>query len=197
MQEKGQKSICVFCGSNVGSDAYEALAYSFGQQLALNGYRLIYGGGGVGLMGAVAKGALSEKGEVVGIIPDFLMRKELGEVQNTELIKVKTMHQRKAQMADLSDAFVALPGGMGTMDELCEIVTWAQLGLHQKPIVLYNMHGYYDPLMAFFDSMESNKFVSPANRKLVLTGASSEEVFNRITSYQPQEVENWLDRTRT
>jgi len=162
--------------------------------LAANGIGIVYGGGNVGLMGALADAALAAGGEVIGVIPEHLMALEVGHRGLTQLHVVKSMHERKALMADLSDAFVALPGGFGTFEEFCEVLTWSQLGLHQKPCGLLNIHDYYTPLLTMFDHAVSEGFLKPENRKLVLAGEGIGEMLAALRSWQPVRVEKWLDR---
>ncbi len=193
------KKICVFCGSNVGSkDIYTQKAQELGRLLAEKGLELVYGGGNVGLMGVIADAVLAAGGQVIGVIPNFLMEKELGHTGATELIITKSMHERKQTMADLSDAFIAMPGGVGTLEELTEIFTWAQLGLHEKPIALLNVQGYYDDLIVFFDRMVTEKFVSTANRSMLLSDSNPADLLEKMSTYvPPKDGQKWLDRTRT
>src|ERR1700761_9209512 len=168
MVEKSKKYICVFCGSANGTKpAYVAAARELGRAIAERGYGLLYGGATVGLMGVVADAALAAGGEVVGVIPDIIMDREIGHKGLTELHVVRTMHERKALLASRADAFVALPGGYGTMDEFIEIVTWAQLRLHLNPCVLLSVEGYYDLLLRFFESAVEEGFIKPENQGLV------------------------------
>lgn len=167
------KSICVFCGANPGTDPrYAQAAFETGRTLAERGITLVFGGGKVGLMGATADGALSAGGRVVGVIPDFLRSRELSHPGVEEMIITQTMHQRKQRMAELSEGFIALPGGLGSMDELFEILTWAQLELHSCPVGLLNVSGYYDPLLAMLDRMREEGFLNPVNRGLLLASDS-------------------------
>lgn len=192
------KSICVFCGSNVGSEpAYTEQAIALGNLLADKKISLIYGAGNVGLMGVIADACLDKGGEVVGVIPNFLMAKEVGHTGLTELILTETMHERKQIMADRSEGFIAMPGGMGTMDELCEILTWAQLGLHSHPIGLLNVDGYYDSLLTFFDEMVEKKFLHQKNRDMVMSHSDPGELLKLMAAYQPPDVEKWIDRSKT
>jgi hypothetical protein len=162
------KRVAVFCGSSPGArPEYADAARELGTLLAARGLDLVWGGGNVGLMGAVADAALAAGGRTIGVIPEALVERELGHVASTELRVVRTMHERKALMADLSDAFVALPGGMGTLDETFEILTWAQLGLHAKPVGLLDVAGYWGPLLAFLDRARDEGFVRPADRARV------------------------------
>ena len=159
---------CVFCGSSPGNDPrFVAYAVETGRALAAAGYELVYGGGRTGLMGAVADGAIAAGGRVIGIIPQALEDREIAHRGISDLRIVGSMHERKALMAELSDGFVALPGGFGTFEEFCEVVTWVQLGIQQKPCVLANLHGYYDPLVELFDRGRDAGFITPANREIV------------------------------
>jgi uncharacterized protein (TIGR00730 family) len=176
-----KKSICVFCGSADGArPAYLDAARELGQSIAQRGYSLVFGGATVGAMGAVADAALAEGGKVIGVIPDVIMDREIGHRGLTEQHVVRTMHERKALMASRSDAFVALPGGYGTMDEFVEIVTWAQLRIHANPCVLLNVDGYYDPLLRFLDSAVDEGFIKPENRGLVQVASSVDEALGMI-----------------
>jgi hypothetical protein len=188
------RHVCVFCGSNAGVRAeYAETACRLGRALASRGLRLIYGGGHVGLMGAVADAVLAAGGEVVGVIPQALVDKELAHTGLTELRIVATMHQRKAVMADLSDAFVALPGGFGTCDELFEILTWAQLGMHAKPIALLNSAGYFNALLAWLEHTVREGFVRPGHRRLLLETADPERLLDLLSAYHPiPEKTKWI-----
>ena len=171
------KRLCVFCGSSHGSKpVYAEAARQMGAALAKRKITLVYGGGQVGLMGVVADAALAGGGEVIGAIPQSLATKELAHAGLTELRVVKSMHERKALMADLSDGFIALPGGFGTMDEFHEILTWRQLGIHNKPVGLLNVDGYYDDLLALYDRMERDGFVRAQTRRLVTVAPTIEEL---------------------
>jgi uncharacterized protein (TIGR00730 family) len=162
--------VLVFCGSNPGLDVeYLKQAYAFGELLATEGKTLVYGGGDVGCMGALADGALEAGGEVIGVIPEFLTRKEVMHRNLSQTIIVETMHQRKLKMSELADAVVALPGGFGTLDELFEMLTWSQLSLHQKPIGLLNVQNFYSPLLAMVEHMVSQAFVPAHHRQLLLS----------------------------
>ncbi|HEY6352588.1 MAG TPA: TIGR00730 family Rossman fold protein [Candidatus Angelobacter sp.] len=187
--------ICVFCGSSVGArPAYAAAARRLGELMAGRGIGLVFGGGCIGLMGAIADAVLTGGGEVTGVIPDGLMRREIGHRGVTKLHVVETMHQRKALMADLSDAFVALPGGYGTLEEFAEIVTWSQLGIQIKPCALLNIEGYWDGLLAFLDHSVEENFVRQENRDMIVVGTTPEEILDRIRSWtSPKHVEKWLD----
>jgi hypothetical protein len=173
--------ICVFCGSSVGaSPKYLAEAKSLGQQMAGGGWGLVYGGTSIGLMGAAADAALSGGAEVIGVLPQALQDREIAHRGLTKLHLVGSMHDRKSLMASLSDAFIALPGGYGTLDELFEVVTWAQLHIHSAPCVLINTDGYYDFLLRFLDHAVREEFVSPANRRLVQVARDSAEALQWI-----------------
>lgn len=190
------KSICVFCGSSIGAkDAYRDAAIGLGTLLAESGIRLVYGGGKVGLMGVVADAALKAGGTVLGIIPESLMLKEVGHGSLTELVVTRNMHERKAAMADAADGFIALPGGFGTFDELCEILTWAQLGIHQKPIGLLDTAGFFGQLSVFLDFVSSEGFIRPEHRGLLLEEATPHLLLDRMRSWVPTNVAKWADAT--
>ncbi len=183
------KYICVFCGSSMGlRPAYKLAAQAMGETLARRDLGLVYGGGNVGLMGIVADAALAAGGQVIGVIPEFLVAKEVAHTGLTKLHVVGSMHERKALMAELSDAFVALPGGYGTLEEFCEVLSWAVLGLHQKPQGLLNVEGYYDPLLRLFDQAMTEQFLNPAFRSLVLEASEPEHLVDKLASYQPPNV---------
>jgi uncharacterized protein (TIGR00730 family) len=171
------KRICVFCGSHTGNDdGYARVARESAEAIVAAGYGVVYGGGSIGLMKIVADTALAAGGEVIGVIPHALARTEVAHPGLSELHVVSTMHERKALMEDLSDAFVALPGGFGTMDEFCEVLSWRQLRIHDKPIGLLNYRGYYDALLALFDSMVREGFVGPYTRGLFIDSPTIEEL---------------------
>jgi len=188
------KSIAVFCGSSKGHNGtYHEEARSLGRSIASLGMRLIYGGGKVGLMGELADETLRSGGEVVGVIPGFLNVKEVAHDGLSELIIVETMHQRKARIHELSDGFVALPGGFGTLDELFESLTWGQLGIHRKPVGLLNVNGFYTPLVALLDQMVVEGFLNKENRSLVLEETPPpEKLLERMTSFRPRVVPKWI-----
>jgi uncharacterized protein (TIGR00730 family) len=165
-----------------------------GTELVRRNLGLVYGGGNVGLMGVLADAVLKTGGEAQGVIPENLMAREIGHNGLTKLHVVRSMHERKALMADLSDAFIALPGGFGTLEEFCEIVTWAQLGLHTKPCGILNVLGYYSPLLAMFDHAVEERFLKPQNRALVLARESPSELLQALEEWRPVPVEKWLDR---
>jgi len=168
-----------------------------GRALAARGCGLVYGGGNVGLMGCVADASLAAGGEVIGVIPEALGEKELAPRGVTELRVVRSMHERKAAMAELADGFIALPGGFGTFEEFCEILTWAQLGIHRKPAGILNVSGYYDPLLAMFDRAVSARLLSSSNRELVLCDDSPEGLLDQMSVFEPGDSAKWLDRTMT
>ncbi|HEX5235168.1 MAG TPA: TIGR00730 family Rossman fold protein [Silvibacterium sp.] len=181
MVDKLKKWVCVFCGSADGArPEYAAAAQELGRAIAKRGHGLVYGGAAVGLMGAMADAALGAGGEVVGAIPDAMMEREIGHRGLTELHVVRTMHERKALMAERANAFVALPGGYGTMDEFLEIVTWAQLGIHAQPCVLVNTGGYYDGLLGFFDTAVAEGFIQPKSRGLVQVAQDAAEALEIV-----------------
>lgn len=176
------KSIVVFCGSNTGlNPIYKSVAVQLGKYIADNNLRLVYGGGNIGLMGVIADTVLQSGGAVIGVIPGFLFDREVGHAGLTELILVDTMHQRKQKMCDLADAFITLPGGFGSMDELFEILTWKQLGLHNKPIGVLNVDGFYDPLIEMIMQMNNEKFVSDKNMELLITSNTIEDLFSKMS----------------
>ncbi len=189
------KRICVFCGSSPGSrPEYRAAAEELGAELVRRKIGLVYGGGNVGLMGVLADAVLAAGGEAVGVIPENLMALEVGHKGLTKLHVVRSMHERKALMADLSDGFIAMPGGFGTLEEFCEVVTWSQLGLHAKPCGILNVLGYYSPLLAMFDHAVEERFLKPENRALVLARDSVVELLRAMEEWRPVRVEKWLDR---
>lgn len=192
------KSIAVFCGSSSGSkDYYYEQAFNLGKKLAHLEIDMIYGGSNAGLMGAVANGALSEGGKVVGVIPEFLVDKELAHEGLSELILVKSMHERKYKMNELCDGVIALPGGYGTLDELFEMLTWGQLGLHKKPVALYNIHGYYNALINLVQHMVSSGFLKESNQKMLLINEDPDTLLKEMNEYVAPEVEKWLNRSRS
>ena len=192
------KSVVVFCGSGEGYDPmYREMAYELGGVLAGRKIRVIYGGAKVGLMGAVADGALDNGGEVTGVIPDFLLTKEIAHEGITEMIKVNTMHERKLRMHELSEAVITLPGGFGTMEELFEMLTWGQLGLHQKPIGLLNMNGYYDGLLALTNTMVQDGFLGECYRHMLLSSESIEEMLEKMEQYQAPETPAYITKQTT
>jgi hypothetical protein len=190
--------LCIFCGSSSGNrQSYTENACALGEVLVKRGYGMVYGGGRVGLMGILADAVLQNGGEVIGVIPKALAEKEVAHQSLTELHVVATMHERKALMAELSDGFVALPGGLGTFEELFEVFTWAQLGLHGKPLGLLNVDGYYDPLLALIDHATSEGFIRLEHRQLLLTSTWPEELLDMFAGYQPTTLPKWIERDQT
>jgi len=180
------RRICVFCGASPGRDArYVAAARAVGEELAARGIGIVYGGGRVGLMGAVADAALAAGGEVIGVIPQGLVDRELAHPGLTDLHIVTTLHERKALMADLSDAFLALPGGLGTLEELAEVTSWAQLELHTKPIALLDVGGYWDALLAWLDHAVEERFVALAHRSLLAHSADLATLLDGFEAWAP------------
>jgi hypothetical protein len=192
------KSLCVFCGSRSGTEAaYDEAARALGRALAAEGITLVYGGGRVGLMGIVADAALGAGGEVVGVIPRALLEREIAHSGLTDLRVVGSMHERKALMSELSEGFIALPGGTGTLEEFFEVLTWAQLGEHRKPCGLLNAGRYYDPLLAVFDHMVQQGFLSEEHRAMVLVETGPEALLEVLAGYVPPRVVKWVDRAET
>jgi uncharacterized protein (TIGR00730 family) len=187
------RRLCVFCGSSAGRDpAYRRLAETLGGALAGRGIGLVYGGGRVGLMGALADAALEAGGEVIGVIPQALLDREIGHAGLTELRVVGSMHERKALMAELADGFVALAGGIGTLEELFEVWTWAQLGLHAKPCGVLDAGGFYALLLGFLDHLVDTGFVWPAHRAMLISAATPDALLSAFEAYQPPRVEKWV-----
>jgi uncharacterized protein (TIGR00730 family) len=192
------RRICIFAGSNAGSrPEYAAVASELGEALASRGIGVVYGGGNVGLMGVLADAALQRGGSVIGVIPEALVRKEVAHTGLTELRVVHSMHERKALMSELSDAFIALPGGLGTFEELFEVVTWAQLGIHAKPCGLLNVKGYYDGLLSFVRHAVVEEFLHPRHAALLLASDSLADLLTQMEEWRPPPIEKWLDRNET
>ena len=192
------RSLCVFCGSSAGHEpAYTEAARTLGRTLAGAKIRLVFGGGRVGLMGEVANAALAAGGEAIGVIPNFLVEREIAHTGLTDLHVVGSMHERKAMMSGLSDGFVALPGGTGTLEEFFEVLTWAQLGEHAKPCGLLNVAGYYDPLLSVLDHMVGKGFLSKSNRALVLVERDPRTLLAKLERYRPPETIKWVGGPET
>ena len=190
------KRVCVFCGSSPGANSqYAELAHRLGVMLARRGLGLVYGGGNVGLMGRLADAVLKAGGHVTGVIPQSLVDLEVAHTGLPDLRIVGSMHERKALMADLADGFIALPGGIGTLEEFCEILTWAQLGLHRKPCGLINAAGYFDHLMAFLDHAVRERFLRPEHRAMVLLESDPTLLLDRFAAYAPPLLPKWIDRS--
>jgi len=189
------KRLCVFCGSSHGANpTYAEAAKNLGGELARRGIALVYGGGNVGLMGVIADAVLTGNGEVIGVIPEALMAKELGHRRIQDLRVVKTMHERKAMMAELADGFIAMPGGIGTFEEFFEIVTWAQLGFHSKPCALLNVNRFYDPLLHLLDHTIAECFVNPKQRDLVLAESDFSKLLDRMATHHVPHEPKWIDK---
>jgi uncharacterized protein (TIGR00730 family) len=187
------KRVLVFCGSSPGArPEYAEAADALGRLLAGRGLGLVYGGASVGLMGAVADGALAAGGEVIGVIPRGLVEREIGHPGLTELREVSTMHERKALMADLSDAVIALPGGTGTLDELFELFTWSQLGLHRMPIGLLDVVGYWQPLLAMLDHMVAERLLRAEHRATLLVSTDAASLLDQLEGYRHEAADKWL-----
>lgn len=186
------KRICVYCGSSFGNDpVYLKYAQELGKDLICRGIGLVYGGGIPGLMGAIADAAIKAGGEVIGVIPQSLLDKELGHKGLTQLHVVRNMHERKALMAELSDAFIAMPGGLGTFEEIFEAVSWGQLGIHKKPCGLLNVNGFYDPLLEFLNRATSDGFIYPEHRAMLLSDPEPEKLIDKILSFEYPKVLKW------
>ncbi|SCY23858.1 TIGR00730 family Rossman fold protein [Microvirga guangxiensis] len=185
--------LCVFCGSSAGQDpVYIETARLLGEALAANDIELVYGGASVGLMGAVADAALAKGGHVIGVMPQALVDKEIAHAGLSDLRVVGSMHERKAMMAELSDGFIALPGGLGTFEELFEVWTWAQLGYHKKPCALLNVAGFYDKLAGFLDDVVERGFVKPIHRAMLIVKDEPAALIDAIRAYEPPKVEKWI-----
>ena len=192
------RTLCVFCASSAGTDpAFTAAARDFGALLAREGIALVYGGGHVGLMGVLADGCLSAGGRVVGVIPRALWEREVGHRGLSELHVVETMHERKALMASLADAFVALPGGLGTLEEIFEVWTWGQLGIHAKPCGFLDVNGFYAPLLAFLDRAVECGLIRPQHRAMALVDDDPQMLLRRLARYEPPRVEKWVRADET
>ena len=189
------KRVCVFCGSSPGArTSYRDAAERLGAAIATRGLGLVYGGAHVGLMGVVADAALAQRGEVIGVLPRALEARELAHRGLSELLVVDSMHERKARMAELSDCFIALPGGIGTLEETFEAWTWTQLGLHAKPCALLDVDGYYAPLQRFLDGAVAERFVRSEHRSMLLVDDDPERLLDALASWRAPVVEKWLDR---
>lgn len=192
------KRITVFCGSSLGNEEkFYREAFDLGKLMAQKNIGLVYGGAKIGLMGAVADGALSAGGEVIGVLPHFLGSKEIAHDDLNELIMVESMHERKTKMHELTDGFIALPGGFGTMEELFEILTWAQLGLHKKPIGLLNINGFYNELIGLIHTMVEKKFLKEINRDMLLVDNTIEGLLDQMKKYKAPEVGKWITEEKT
>lgn len=192
------KRITVFCGSSFGTDKiYKEQAALLGKTLAQQNIELVYGGANVGLMGAVADGILNEGGKAIGVLPNFLRSKEIAHLGLTELIVVESMHERKTKMNDLCDGVIALPGGFGTLEELFEMLTWGQLGLHKKPIGILNINGFYDSLIELTKVMVEKDLLKPVNQKMLLVSDTIEDLLHQMRNYVPPTTGKWIDTTQS
>lgn len=192
------RRVCVFCGSNSGArPEYLKVARDTGIALVEKGLGLVYGGASLGLMGQLANAVLARGGEVIGVIPESLVAREIAHPRLTELSVVKSMHERKMLMSDLADAFIALPGGYGTLEEFCEILTWAQLGLHRKPCGVLNVCGYYDHLLNFLDHAVKEEFLRHVNRELVLEAEDPRVLLDKFETYRPVQATKWISRAES
>lgn len=187
------KRLTVFCGSNPGLDkSYAETAYILGTELAKRGIGVVYGGAKIGMMGALASGALDNGGEVIGVVPHFLSSKEIAHEHLSELIITETMHERKTIMNDLSDGVITLPGGYGTLEELLEMLTWAQLGLHKKPIAVLNINGFYDPLLTMIQTTVNEGYLTTEHQRIVITDSDISSLLEKMKNYKAPESPKWL-----
>jgi uncharacterized protein (TIGR00730 family) len=192
------KRICVFCGSSPGrSKSYAAAASALGRLLASRGIGLVYGGASVGLMGTLANAVLEAGGDVIGVIPQSLVKYEVAHRGLPDLRVVATMHERKAMMTELADGFIALPGGNGTLDEFFEVLTWAQLGEHSKPCGLLDIEGYYSHLLAFLDHAVDERFLRPEHRTMLIVESTPDAILDRLAAYRAPKIGKWIDRSAT
>ena len=192
------KNICVYCGSNPGrQEAYSSAARALAQSLVDRNLGLVYGGASVGIMGLIADTVLQLGGRAVGVIPEALVRKEVAHQRLTELHVTQSMHERKTMMAELSDGFIAMPGGIGTLEEIFEIWTWAQLGIHAKPCGLLNAAGYFDALTTFLDHAVAEQFVKPPHRAILIVEQTPDVLLDRFASYQAPTVQKWVEKAET
>jgi len=190
------KSVCVFCGSSMGKHPiYKKSAYNFGKQIAKENLSLIYGGGSVGLMGVLANSVLEHGGKVTGIIPRFLYEQEVGHDGVSELIIVDSMHERKQKMADLAHGFIAMPGGIGTLEELFEIFTWSQLALIKKPVALFNVNHFFDDMIHLFNKMIDEGFLKEATVNALINSHNIHELLAKMKAFNYREIPRWIDRT--
>ena len=191
------KRIAVFCASAEGKEPYLKSAYEVGAFLAKEGYEIVYGGGRVGSMGALARGAIDQKGKVIGVLPHFLAKREIAQLDLHELIMVDSMHERKLKMNELSDGSITLPGGFGTLEEFFEIITWGQLGLHKKPSAILNVNGYYDHLMAQLRRMNEEHLLKDKYLEMLIIEEDLQLLLKKMNNYEHPELEQWLQKDRT
>ena len=190
--------VCVFCGSSSGNrPAYASAACELGALLARRGIGLVYGGGNVGLMGIIADAALAAGGDVIGVMPQSLVEREVAHPGLTTLHVVRTMHERKQLMHDLSDAFIALPGGLGTLEEFFEVLTWGQLGMHAKPCGILDVEGYFEPMLVLLDRAVDDQMVKPDNRAMLIQDVAAERLLDRMAAYEPPAVTKWIGRAES
>ena len=188
------KRICVYCGSAVGaSSVYVQMAEKLAIELVKRNIELVYGGAQVGVMGSIANSVLAAGGSVIGVLPVGLFRTEVPHDGLTQLIEVSSLHERKAKMAEISDAFIALPGGLGTLEELFEILTWAQLGLHKNPVGILNVNGFYDKMLGYLDHAVAEKFIRLQHREMIVVDADIESMFEKFSQYEPPIGQKWVD----
>jgi uncharacterized protein (TIGR00730 family) len=193
--KKKIQTLCVYCGASIGaSPVYAKAAVGLAQAMVQNDIALVYGGGHVGLMGQIADAVLAAGGKVTGVIPEALMQAEIAHHRLTRLIVVKDMHERKAQMAALSDGFIAMPGGIGTLEELFEALTWAQLGFHDKPVALFNTNGFFDGLLDFMQHLVKQGFLKAEHAALLLADADPDSLLQQLQQFEMQEGVSWLSR---
>ena len=191
------KRICVYCGSAVGaSSVYVQMAEKLAIELVKRNIELVYGGAQVGVMGSIANSVLAAGGSVIGVLPVGLFRTEVPHDRLTQLIEVSSLHERKAKMAEISDAFIALPGGLGTLEELFEILTWAQLGLHKNPVGILNVNGFYDKMLDYLDHAVAEKFIRLQHREMIVVDADIESMFEKFSQYEPPIGQKWVDLER-
>ncbi len=192
------KSLCVYCGSNPGRlEAYSAAGRQLAELMVARGIKLVYGGASIGVMGAVADAVLEAGGEAIGVIPESLVRREVAHKNLTELHITNSMHERKTLMAELSDGFIALPGGIGTLEEIFEIWTWAQLGIHAKPCGLLNVAGYYDSLTQFLDTAVAERFIDASHRSILVVEDDPGVLLRKFEEYTPPNVQQWVEQAKT
>ena len=191
------KRICVYCGSAVGaSSVYVQMAEKLAIELVKRNIELVYGGAQLGVMGSIANSVLAAGGSVIGVLPVGLFRTEVPHDGLTQLIEVSSLHERKAKMAEISDAFIALPGGLGTLEELFEILTWAQLGLHKNPVGILNVNGFYDKMLDYLDHAVAEKFIRLQHREMIVVDADIESMFEKFSQYEPPIGQKWVDLER-
>jgi len=191
-------TVSVYCGSSLGKNkVYSDGAVALGNAIHKNGLNLVYGGGNIGLMGVIANTVLQLGGKVTGVMPHFLNKKEVGNLDIDELILVDSMHERKQKISEISDAFIAMPGGFGTLEEVSEMLTWSQLGLSRKPISLYNINGFFDLLIGQFDRMVDDGFLKPENRAMVLADSDPDKLLEKLYNFEPVITPKWLHSDQT